>query len=165
MLLWFMRQTNLFQSHSKGAAASDHLYVSSKDVFKKNNSTHRRNEKFWHEKAAFLFQNIENYCSRWFLWKTPSRIQLLLVDLWPMEQGHSVSVWLILTLNLQVTARLHHQGRTTVSFQDTSKKIISFHSFSTLPFTKAVTSPHFAAQSWVCNYSCCHKNASKREAY
>lgn len=68
-------------------------------------------------------------------------------------------------VNLWVTACLHDQGRATVSLQDTSKKIISFHSFSTLPVTEAVTSRHVLAQSWICNYSCCHKNASKREAY
>lgn len=49
-------------------------------------------------------------------------------------------------LNLQVTAYLHHKGRATVRLQDSSKKIISFHSFSTLPITKAVTSMHFPAQ-------------------
>lgn len=32
--------------------------------------------------------------------------------------------------------------------QDASKEIISFHSLSTLPVTKAVTSRHLLAQSW-----------------
>lgn len=50
-------------------------------------------------------------------------------------------------LNLQVTAYLHHKGRATVKLQDSSKKIISFHSFSTLPITKAVTSMHFPHDS------------------
>ena len=68
-------------------------------------------------------------------------------------------------MNLWVTACLHDQGRATVSLQGTSTKITSFHSFSTLPVTEAVTSRHVLAQSGICDYSCCHKNASKREAY
>lgn len=91
-----MRHRNSFQSHSKGAAASDHVGLSSNDVFKKSNTTHSRNEKFWQEKEALLFQTIGNCGSKWLLFKTPSRIQLLLVDLWFMEQGLCVTVWLLL---------------------------------------------------------------------
>lgn len=52
-------------------------------------------------------------------------------------------------LNLQVAVHLHHKGRATARLQDSSKKITSFHSFSTLPITEAVTSLHFPAQPWV----------------
>lgn len=159
-----MRHRNLFQSHSKGATASDHVGLSSNDVFKKNNATHRRNEKFWQEKEALLFQTIGNCGSKWFLFKTPSRIQLLLVDLWFMEQG---LVWLS---DFFSSESLGHclftwpgQGYCEPSRHLKENYMLSF--FLHPPCPKAVTLRQLLAQPWICNYSCCHKNTPQREAY
>jgi hypothetical protein len=43
----------------------------------------------------------------------------------------------------------YHKDKAAIRLQDTSREIISFHSVSTLPITKAVTSLHLPAQPWI----------------
>lgn len=99
------------------------------------------------------FQNGGNNHFRPFPFKKSESSALCHVFLACWLVDHVAGTWHVClaysVLSLQVTAHLHHKGRATVRLQDTSKKIISFHSFSTLPITKAVTSLHFPAQPWV----------------
>lgn len=138
-------EAKLFQSNNKGAIACDHLCTSLNDVFKKHNSWGMKS--FDMKKKPSYSKILATIVLDYSFSRSYREFNSCLLTRSPCSRDLACMAHSL--LNLRVTARLHPKGRATVRFQDTSKKIISCHSFSTLPVSKAVTSPHFPAPSWV----------------
>lgn len=159
-----MRHRNSFQSHSKGAAASDMLAFRRMMYSKRATQLIAGMKSFDRRKRpsyskilgtvvlndSFLrrhqeFSSCLLTCGSW------SRDFVWLSDFFSSESlGHCLFTW-------------PGQGYCEPSRHLKENYTLSF--FLHPPCPKAVTSRQLLAQPWICNYSCCHKNAPKREAY